>query len=120
MAKGLTLEEIQKCRKNIPPDMGLKPLFTAPCAYLTGEDVFEQFHDRKRRNRGMARSPCRWKYALWNSNVPESIIRSKKDDQKHLCIMNSKRSAVGLSSAAQTQVSLPFKIMKNEELRVLQ
>ena len=39
LARELTLEEIREIRENIPPDMELEA-FTAPCAYLTREDVF--------------------------------------------------------------------------------
>ena len=78
-ARELSLAEIKEIRDKIPKISRIETfIHGAMCISYSGRCLLSNYFTGRDANQGACTHPCRWKYAVVEENVRESICRSMK------------------------------------------
>lgn len=108
LARELTLEEITEIREKTPPQLEIETfVHGAMCVSVSGRCVLSNYMTGRDANRGACAQPCRWKYALTESERPGEYFPVYEEDGYHyvlnandLCMIEhlDKLAAAGVTS----------------------
>ena len=89
-ARELSLDEIDKIRSKIPPELEIEAfVHGAMCISYSGRCLLSNYFTGRDANRGECSHPCRWKYALMEETRPGQYLPIQEDERGSF-ILNSR------------------------------
>ena len=107
LAREMTLEDIEKLRREIPSDMDIEAFcHGAMCVSFSGRCLLSNYLTGRDANRGECAQPCRWKYYLMEEKRPGQYMPVFEDNgtfilnSRDMCMIDHVREMydAGISS----------------------